>query len=221
MRASSWETRRKQLGLIKALYAASGGRSPVIVDASLRLEATMAANQQTFQFYAGTGQGSTTNTEVRLDLNDGFSIFEVGVFVAKPASATATNFKLYTYPNASVFSTSNVASSIDGFYNQGKLNISKNQVNYLENYPVLNNRFVPEVQDGITYGYTNSGATAPNGLDSFNGNFDGYTSLAAPINITGKDSLNINIALPSGLQAVETVQRVVLVFRGFKAYNVA
>lgn len=216
----NWDTKRKQLSLIKAAYAAQG-RKPVIVDASLRLETAMAANQQQFNFYAGTGQGSVFNTEVRLDLNDGFSIFEIGLFVAKPASTTSTIFKLYSYPNASVFSTSNVATSLDGFYNQGKLNISKDQVNYLENYPTLNCRFVQQTQEGLTFGYTTSGATLPNGLDNFDGNNDGYTSLAAPINITGRDSLNINISIPAGLTAVETYQRAVLVFRGFKAYNVA
>ena len=217
---SNWETKRKQLSLIKAAYAAQG-RKPVIVDASLRLETAMAANQQQFNFYAGTGQGSVYNTEIRLDLNDGFSIFEIGLFVCKPASSTSTIFKLYTYPNASVFSASNVATSLDGFYNQGRLNISKDQVNYLENFPTARCRFVQQTQDGLTYGYTTSGATAPNGLDNFNGNEDGFTALAAPINITGRDSLNINISIPAGLAAVESNQRAVLVFRGFKAYNVA
>ena len=156
-------TKRKQLSLIKAAYAAQG-RKPVIVDASLRMECAMTANQQNFTFYAGTGQGTVYNTETRLDLNDGFSIFEIGLFVAKPASATSTIFKLYSYPNASVFSTSNVATSLDGFYNQGKLSISKDQVNYLENYPTLNCRFVQIMQDGWTgaSGYTTSGATATN-----------------------------------------------------------
>jgi hypothetical protein len=220
----NWETKRKQLALVKAQYesaaAQSGRKLPVIVDASVRMEASMAANQQSFQFYPGQG-GTPTNTEQRLSLNDGFSIFEIGVFVAKPASGTSTIFKLYSYPNAGVFSTSHVATSLDGFYNNGVLNISKEQVNYLDNYPLLNHRFVPQVQDGITGGYTTTGATAPNGLDSFDGSQNGFAPLASYINITGRDTLNINIQLPAGLAAVETNQRVVLVFRGYKAYNVA
>jgi hypothetical protein len=215
----NWETKRKQLALVKAQYE-SAGRKPVIVDAAVRMEATMAANQQSFTFYPGQG-GTPTNTEQRLSLNDGFSIFEIGVFVADPASATSTIFKLFTYPNATQFATANVASSLDGFYNNGVLNISKDQVNYLENYPLLNHRYVPEVQDGLTFGYTTSGATAPNGVDSFNGLSDGYAPLASYINITGRDTLTVNIQLPAGLAAVETYQRVVLVFRGYKAYNVA
>lgn len=215
----NWETKRKQLALVKAQYEAAG-RKPVIVDAAIRMEATMAANQQSFIFYPGQG-GTPTNTEQRLSLNDGFSIFEIGVFIADPASATSTIFKLFTYPNATQFATSNVASSLDGFYNNGVLNISKDQVNYLENYPLLNHRYVPEVQDGLTFGYTTSGATAPNGLDSFNGLSNGFAPLASYINITGRDTLNVNIQLPAGLAAVETFQRVVLIFRGYKAYNVA
>ena len=217
---NNWAIRRKQLGLVKAAYAAQG-RTPVIVDGSLRLEASMAAGQQNFQFNVGTGQGTTYNTEVRLDLNDGFSIFDIALYVCSPASATSTIFKLYTYPQAAVFSTSNVATSLNGFYNNGKLNISKDQVNYLENYPLYNNRFVPTIQDGFTTGYTTSGATAPNAVDSFNGTSDGFFSLATNINITGRDTLNINISLPAALAAAETYQRAVLVFRGFKAYNVA
>jgi len=184
------------------------------------MEATMAANQQSFTFYPGQG-GTPTNTEQRLSLNDGFSIFEIGIFVADPASATDTQYKLFSYPNAAQFATSNVVNSLNGFYNNGVLNISKDQVNYLENYPLYNHRYVPEVQDGLTYGYTTSGATAPNGVDSFNGLSDGFAPLASYINITGRDTLTVNIQLPAGLQAVETFQRVVLVFRGYKAYNVA
>jgi hypothetical protein len=215
----NWETKRKQLALIKAQYEAAG-RKPVIVDAAVRMEATMAANQQSFTFYPGQG-GTPTNTEQRLSLNDGFSIFEIGIFVADPASATDTQYKLFSYPNAAQFATSNVVNSLNGFYNNGVLNISKDQVNYLENYPLYNHRYVPEVQDGLTYGYTTSGATAPNGVDSFNGLSDGFAPLASFINITGRDTLTVNIQLPAGLQAVETNQRVVLVFRGYKAYNVA
>jgi hypothetical protein len=215
----NWETKRKQLALVKAQYEAAG-RKPVIVDSSIRMEATMAANQQSFTFYPGQG-GTPTNTEQRLSLNDGFSIFEIGVFIADPASATSTIFKLFTYPNATQFATSNVASSLDGFYNNGVLNISKDQVNYLENYPLLNHRYVPEMQDNLTFGYTTASATVQNGLDSFNGLSDGYAPLASYINITGRDTLTVNIQLPAGLAAVETYQRVVLVFRGYKAYNVA
>jgi hypothetical protein len=215
----NWETKRKQLALIKAQYEAAG-RKPVIVDAAVRMEATMAANQQSFTFYPGQG-GTPTNTEQRLSLNDGFSIFEIGVFVADPSSATDTQYKLFSYPNATQFATSNVAASLNGFYNNGVLNISKDQVNYLENYPLLNHRYVPEMQDNLTFGYTTASATVQNGLDSFNGLSDGYAPLASFINITGRDTLTVNIQLPAGLQAVETYQRVVLVFRGYKAYNVA
>ena len=215
----NWETKRKQLALVKAQYEAAG-RKPVIVDAAVRMEATMAANQQSFTFYPGQG-GTPTNTEQRLSLNDGFSIFEIGVFVADLASSTDTQYKLFSYPNAAQFATSNVVNSLNGFYNNGVLNISKDQVNYLENYPLYNHRYVPEVQDGLTYGYTTAAATAPNGVDSFNGLSDGFAPLASYINITGRDTLTVNIQLPAGLQAVETNQRVVLVFRGYKAYNVA
>lgn len=225
----NWETKRKQLAAVKAQYAqanqATGAPMPVIVDASIRLEAAMAANQQSFQFTIGQGIGTVYNTENRLSINDGFSIFEIGVFVTKPASATSTIFKLYSYPNASVFSSSNVASSLDGFYNNGVLNISKDQVNYLQNYPLVNHRYVQLNQDGLTgaSGYTTSGATAiaSTALDSFDGKDDGYAPLASYINITGRDTLNINIQLPAGLTAVETYQRCVLIFRGYKAYNVA
>ena len=220
----NWETKRKQLALVKAQYEAqklaTGKPLPVIVDAAIRMEATMAANQQSFIFYPGQG-GTPTNTEQRLSLNDGFSIFEIGIFIADPSSATDTTYKLFTYPNAAQFATSNVATSLNGFYNNGVLNISKDQVNYLENYPLYNHRFVPQVQDGLTGGYTTSGATAPNGLDSFDGKNDAFAPLASYINITGRDTLNVNIQLPAGLAAVETYQRVILVFRGYKAYNVA
>ena len=208
-------------------YAAKKGpngkaRKPVIVQSNLRLESALGATQL-FPFFTQKGQGAASpfNTENRLDINDGFTIVEMGLFICKPSSSTATNFKLYSYPNATVFSTSNTASSLDGLYNNGVLNISKSQVKYLQNWDLLKHRRVPIWQDGLTTGYTTSGATVPNGLDSIDGSNDTFVPVTPFISFTGRDNMDINITCPGALAAAETNSRLVLILRGFVAYNVA
>jgi|SRR6478735_1217936 len=198
------------------------GRKPVIVQANLRLEAALSTTQ-VFSFYTQKGQGASApfNTETRLDINDGFTVVEMGLFVCKPSSSTASNYKLYSYPNAAVFSTSNTASSLDGLYNNGVLNISKQQVIYIQNWDLLKHRKVQVWQEGLTTGYTTSGATAPNGLDSFDGGLDTFQPVTPYISFTGRDNMNITVSTPGALAAVETNSRLVLMMRGFIAFNVA
>jgi hypothetical protein len=63
-----------------------------------------------------TQNGSVRVNEKRLNLQDIFITTEIDVLIGIGA-ATATDSKLYTYPNAQVFSTSGAANALYSIYN--------------------------------------------------------------------------------------------------------
>jgi hypothetical protein len=209
----------REYAKIKQTYAKQG-RNAVIVFSEIRMEAALSASANVFSFNTQKSQ-SGFNTEVRLDQNDVFSAFGIGIFVAKPSSSTDSGYRLFTYGNRSVFSNTNTGSSIDGLYANGKLNISKDQVQYIQDWQLSKHYKVPFTQDNQNFGFTASGATLPNSLDSVDWQNDGFFPLVPSISFTGKDNMNININVPVNLTAVETNSRIVMILRGFKAYNAA
>ncbi len=210
---------RNEIETVKAAYAAKG-RNPVIVPAEIRMEALLATGVNKFTFQPNK-QGTPFNTEIRLDQMDEFSVTEIGVFVAKPSSSTDSSYRLFTYGNEVVFSGTNTGEAIEGLYANGVLNILKDQVQYLQNYMLRKFYKVPEIQDGLTFGYTTSGAALPNGKDSTDGSEDGFYPLVPFVTFNGQDNVDINITTPSALAAIETNSRLVVVLRGYKAYNAA
>jgi hypothetical protein len=209
----------KQLARIRAAYA-SEGRKPVIVPGELRLESALSASSTSFRFFHSVTQAGF-NTEIKLDLNDVFFVSEINVQVAAPASATDTAFRLFNYGNSVEFSTANARTSINGLYNNGVLNITKDQVLYLQNWMLKKHYKSPIWQDNLTTGFTTTGATVPNGQDATDGATDGFYPLVPSINFSGRDNLNISINVATSLAAIQANSRLVLTFRGFKAIQAA
>jgi hypothetical protein len=205
--------------------AANG--SAVTVPADLRLEAPLSTTSSTLTFNHKVGEatiGATgvNNTEIRLDINDQFTVIEIGLFVAKPGSATDAQFDLYSYPNNVEFSSSNTADSLRMLFNNSFLNISKQQVQYLQNYSTLRFRKGQITQNGLGFGAASATPTLTSTVqDSFNGSEDGFTPLGLDFSFTGRDTMTIQVQMPTSLQAVESNSRAILIFRGFKTYNVA
>jgi len=207
----------KQLARIKAAFA-KDNRNPVVVQSELRLESALSATATQFNF----NMSKTTsgfNTEVKLDLNDMFFVTEINVQVAAPSSATASDFRLFNYGNRAVFSAANTFASIEGLYANGVLNVSKDQVLYLQQWALRKHYHVPIWQDSLTTGFTTTGSTAPNGTDAYDGACDGFYPVVPGINFSGKDNVNISISVPTNLTAVVANSRIVMTLRGFKAFN--
>jgi len=195
----------------------------VIVPADLRMEAPLTTTTSTLTFNHKTGEstvGATTvnNTEIRLDINDQFTVLEIGLFVCKPISSTDAQFDLYTYANNVEFATANCADSLRMIFNNSFLNVSKQQVQYLQNYSTLRFRKGTITQQGLGFAAATVASTVQDSLD---GSTDGFTPLGVDFSFTGRDTMSIQIQMPTSLQAVETNSRAVLIFRGFKTYNVA
>ena len=180
---------------------------------------TTGANQFSFgvttqQF--STGASTVFNTENRLNLQDSLCVSEYGLFVANPASATSTIYKLCTYGNANVFTTSNVATAIDGtLYSNGQFKLTCNNDVLIPSRGLFNHRYVPQTQlSGVT-----GSSTVPLYQDQIRGAEDGFVTSEPNLVLVGSKNYMPQIILPAALAAVETYQRAVLIFRGILAQN--
>lgn len=182
------------------------------------VQLTTGANQFTFgvttqQF--STGASGVFNTEQRLNLQDSLCVNEYGIFVADPASATDTGFKLYTYGNATQFATANVAGAIDGtFYANGQFRLTCNNDVLVPSRGLYNHYYVPQTQNAV-------GVTAQTvfPIDQKRGAEDGFVTAEPNIVLVGSKNYQPQIVLPAALAAVETYQRAILIFRGILAQN--
>lgn len=186
----------------------------------IRLEVQLTTGGNVFAFgvtpnQQATGGNAPFNTENRLQLQDSLCVSEYGIFVAKPASATDTTYKLLTYGNAQVFSTSNVATALDGtFYSNGSFALKANNDVVIPYRGLFNHRYVPQTQGGV-------GITAQTVFpqDQVRGAEDGFVTAEPNVVLIGSKNYVPQIVLPASLAAVETYQRAILIFRGVLAQN--
>jgi len=191
----------------------------VLSQSYLRSELTLSTSKTLYQFPVlinDSSQGTITNTSFLLNLQDAFYISAIGVFFTKPSSSTDTTFQLVTYPNASIFSTSNTASSLYSFYN-GNMQMTINNRQVVSGIDIYRFYQVPQTQTTANADYTTSGI-------NYKDQQDGSTSALYPIEpgivLSGSKQNVIQINLPAALAAVETNSRVVLYFTGHLAQNV-
>jgi len=159
-----------------------------------------------------TQNGAAFSTEQRLQLQDVFVISQVGLFVSIPGSATATNFKLYSYPNGVAFSGANTADSLYSLYN-GYLQFVINNRQIGVAWDLYRHLAVPQTQED-----TQAGGNT--GIDQISGADTGYYPMEPNICLSGAKNNQLSLVLPSALQAVEANSRIVVIFRGILAQNV-
>jgi len=191
----------------------------VLSQSYLRSELALSTSKTQYQFpilINDSSQGTITNTSFLLNLQDAFYISAIGVFFAKPSSSTDTTFQLVTYPNASIFSTANTASSLFSFYN-GNMQMTINNRQVVSGIDIYRFYNVPQVQTTANADYTSSGI-------AYKDQQDGSQSALYPIEpgivLSGSKQNVITINLPAALAAVETNSRVVLYMTGHLAQNV-
>lgn len=207
---------RQSFDTIKSAYK-KAERSPVLTPSDLKLIVPVVTGKTNYSFPVIVGEDPNNYTEaILLNRADAFTALELGVFIGKKSSATDTTYDLYSYPNSTEFSTD--ADAFKTLFNHGLVNMTINNVQYLQNFSILRNRFAQQTQTGLTYGYTTSGATAPNGVDSFDGSKDGFYPLMPTIQLSGTSKIDVNISLPAALTAAGSGQYVIIVaIRGFLA----
>lgn len=212
----------KELGLrqayatIKNAYKAKQ-RNPVTTASDLRSLVPVVTGKTQYTFPIIVGDDANNYPEaILLNRADAFTAVELGIFIGAKSSTSDTAYDWYSYPNATIFTASGAATAFKTLYNNSFLNATINNVQYLQNFSVSRIRKAPVVQTGLTYGYTTSGATAPNGVDSFNGQVDGLYPLVPTLQLSGTSKIDITLNLASGLTAASSGSYVIcLAIRGF------
>lgn len=207
---------RQAYATIKNAYKAKQ-RNPVTTASDLRSLVPVVTGKTQYTFPIIVGDDANNYPEaILLNRADAFTATELGIFIGAKSSTSDTGYDWYSYPNATIFTASGAATAFKTLYNNSFLNATINNVQYLQNFSVSRIRKAPIVQTGLTYGYTTSGATAPNGVDSFNGQVDGLYPLVPTLQLSGTSKIDITLNLSSGLTAASSGSYVIcLAVRGF------
>lgn len=188
-----------------------------LTNSDLRLEQQAATNKTQYQFPVLTNNNGPANTlfntETRLNQQDSFVASAWGFFISKPSSLTDATYILHTYPNALTFSTTGVAAAAETLYNS-ILQISVNNDIVMPVMSTRRFRAVPQSQ-AVAAGTNQNGIA----LDQIDLTSDGFTILEPLILFIGSKNSVITLSLPAALAAVETFQRLHMIFDGLLAQN--
>ena len=205
-------SQRQAFSVIKRAYA-KAGRKPVTTPSTLRLIQNVVANKTTYTFPVLEGDSSVTLAEQRL-LNraDAFTATAVGVFIGgltdAGAATSAGSYQLFGFQSEAL-TTAGVTNS-NALFTNGYLNVSVNNVSYLQNFDLFRCYQAPIVQTGNIFA-TGGDTTAQN---SINGMSSGFTSLVPTLQLSGTAKIDVTINLPTSL-AVTNACQINLIFRGF------
>ena len=192
----------------------------VLSQSYLRLEVALSTTNTLYQFPVLVNDTSTGaaqyNTENRLNLQDAFYASSMLLAFCKPSSSTATDFQLVTYPNASIFTTANTASSLFNWYN-ASMSLTVNNRQILPSYDLYRHYDVPQQQTTANADYTTSGI---NYKDQQSGANSGFYPIEPGIVFVGSKQNVLQIQLKSAMAAVESNSRAVIILRGHLAQNV-
>lgn len=192
----------------------------VLSQSYLRLEVALSTTNTLYQFPILVNDTTTGaaqfNTENRLQLQDAFYASQMGLFFCVPGSSTATNFQLCTYPNSSIFSASNTATSLFNWYN-GTMSLTVNNRQILPSYDLYRHYNVPQQQQAADADYTSSGIDY---RDEQSGAESGFYPVEPGIVFVGSKQNVLQVQLKTAMAAVESNSRAVIIFRGHLAQNV-
>jgi len=191
----------------------------VLSQGYIRTEVALSTTKTSYQFPILVNDninGSSFNTSNLLNLQDAFYVSSFGLFFCKPSSSTDTTFQMVTYPNASIFSTANTASSLFTWYNSS-LQLVVNNRQIIPSYDLYRHYSVPQQQTTANADYTTS---AINYKDQQSGADSGFYPVEPGWVLVGSKNNTLTVNLPQAMTAVETNSRAILIFRGHLAQNV-
>lgn len=156
--------------------------------------------------------GNSFNTEFRLALQDVMVVSAIGLYVCKPSSSTATNFQLFTNPNATVFTSG--ASQLFTLYNSF-LTVSVNNQQVIPNLDTFRFYNVPQTQQGV-------GITAQTvfPIDQTDGSESGLAAIEPNFLLNGASNIQASIVLPAAISTIDTNSRIVVLWKGIKLQNI-
>jgi hypothetical protein len=152
-----------------------------------------------------TQNGASRVNEKRLNLQDIFITTEIAVVIGVGA-ATATAAKLYTYPNATVF-TSATDDDLWSIYN-GYLNLTINNEQVLPAWDVLRHYFVPQTQQSAST------------TDQWSASQDAFYPVEPGIVMNGAANINFQLTANGAPASVLANSFIAVVQRGILCQNV-
>jgi len=193
----------------------------VLSQSYLRLEVSLSTSITNYEFPVlvnGTSASSTsaTNVERRLQLQDAFVCSSLFLGFGVPSSSTASNFQLVTYPNASIFSSLNTATSLFNWYNS-TLSLTVNGREIVPAYDVYRHYSVPQQQTTADADYSGSSI---NYKDQQSGADSGFYPIEPGWVLVGSKQNTLQVQLATAMAAVESNSRAVIIMRGHLAQNV-
>lgn len=188
----------------------------VLSQSYIRSEVAMSTSTTSYQIpILVNSTGSTTNfaTNNLLNLQDAFVVSSIGIFISIPAASSTTAFPLYTYPNASAFTTSGAATALYNLYN-GKLSVVVNNRQIVPAWDLYRHLYVPQTQQGAA-------ATATT-IDQNDATEFGYYPCEPNIVLVGSKNNIISLELPGAISTLQAgvAPRISLIMRGILAQNV-
>jgi hypothetical protein len=188
----------------------------VLSQSYIRSEVAMSTTTTSYQvpiLVNSVGAGTNFATNNLLNLQDAFVVSSIGIFVAIPAASTTTAFPLYTYPNASAFSTVGAAAALYNLYN-GKLSVVVNNRQIVPSWDLYRHLYVPQTQQGA--------ASTATTIDENDATEFGYYPVEPNIVLVGSKNNVISLELPGAISTLQatTAPRIVVIMRGILAQNV-
>jgi hypothetical protein len=204
-------SQRQAFTTIKQAYK-NAGRNPVTTPSTLRLIQSVSASKTNYSFPVLEGDSTNTLAENRfLNRADAFTATSVGLFIGgltdAGAATSAGSYQLFGYQSEAL--TAAGVTNANALFTNSYLNISVNNVAYLQNFDVYRTYSTPIVQTGNIF--ATGGDTT--GQNSNTGN-DGFTSLTPSLQFSGTAKIDISISLPTSLAVTNSCQ-INLIFRGF------
>ena len=186
----------------------------VLSQSYIRSEVAMSTSTTSYQIpilvNSATNNFATNNL---LNLQDGFVVSSIGIFVSIPATSTTTAFRLYTYPNTTAFSTAGAATALYNLYN-GKMSVVVNNRQIVPSWDILRHLYVPQTQQDVLAPTTKQ--------DQNDATEYGYYPVEPNIVLVGSKNNVISLELPGAISTLEagTAPRIVVIMRGILAQNV-
>ena len=152
-----------------------------------------------------TQNGSTRVNEKRLNLQDIFVTTEIAVLIGIGTS-TNTAAKLYTYPNATAF-TSTSDDDLWSIYN-GFLNLTINNEQILPAWDVIRHYFVPQTQQSAST------------TDQWAAGSDAFYPVEPGIVMNGAANINFQLTANGAPATITTNSFIAVIQRGILCQNV-
>lgn len=188
----------------------------VLSQSYIRSEVAMSTSTTSYQIpilVNSTGSNTNFATNNLLNLQDAFVVSSIGIFVSIPAASTTTAFSLYTYPNASAFTTAGAAAALYNLYN-GKLQVVVNNRQILSSWDIYRHLYVPQTQQGA--------ASTATTIDENDATEYGYYPVEPNLVLVGSKNNVVSLELPGAISTLQaaTAPRIVVIMRGILAQNV-